>query len=92
MIIYFVFIKTSLISNIYQSCPAFNLYIKDKVLTVPASCFKLITKDKTVAYSEQVNKQTLRLDDIRCHKSLSCNCIKFFKWALCYHVRCIQSY
>jgi hypothetical protein len=34
-------------SNIYQSCPAFNPYIKDKVLTVPASCFKLITKDKT---------------------------------------------
>jgi hypothetical protein len=73
-------------SNIYQSCPAFNPYIKKKFLTVPASCFKLIKKDKIVAYSGQVHKQTLRLDDIRCHKSLSCNCIEFVKWALCYHV------
>ena len=73
-------------SNIYQCCPAFNPYIKDKVLRVPASCFKLITKDKIVSYSVQVHKQTLRLDDIRCHKSLSCNCIEFVKWALCYHV------
>ena len=40
-------------SNIYQCCPAFNPYIKEKVL--PASCFKLITKDKIVSYSGQAN-------------------------------------
>ena len=39
----------------------------------------------------QILKWPLRVrpigsDDIRCHKSLSCNCVEFVKWALCYHV------
>ena len=52
---------------------------------LPSTNFKLIRKNRVV-YTGKNNKYILKLDDLSCFKSLSCNCSNFLKSAVFVHV------
>ncbi len=73
--------------NVFHFVPRFDKSVKERALVVDPKCFIRTGKcNMKVIYKGESSQYTIRLDDERCYKNCSCNCVFFIKWAICKHV------